>query len=164
MTSDAQSPEAFYASLPRKRMGAGLVCRDFQGRVLLVRPTYKPTWEIPGGAVEADESPAAAVAREVGEELGVELPIGRLLAVDWIPPTAPKTEGLMLLFDGGRIDDATTSTFRLPADELSEWALVEPDRFDALVSPGLARRLRETLLGIALEETRYLENGIPPSQ
>lgn len=44
------------------------------GRVLLVQPTYKPTWEVPGGSVEAGESPAAAAAREVAVELGVALP------------------------------------------------------------------------------------------
>lgn len=50
----------YYASLATKRMGAGLVCRNATGSILLVRQTYKPTWEIPGGSVEADESPAAA--------------------------------------------------------------------------------------------------------
>ena len=72
----------YYASLPRKRIGAGLLCRDADDRILLVQPTYKPTWELPGGAVEAGESPAACAAREVKEELGVDLPIGRLLVVD----------------------------------------------------------------------------------
>ena len=60
----------FTATLPRKRMGAGLVMTDPSGRVLLVEPVYKADWEVPGGAVEADESPRAATIRELGEELG----------------------------------------------------------------------------------------------
>ncbi|HEY9339368.1 MAG TPA: NUDIX hydrolase, partial [Kribbella sp.] len=44
-------------------MAAGVLFRAVDGRVLLVEPSYKPNWEIPGGAVEADESPWAAAAR-----------------------------------------------------------------------------------------------------
>lgn len=161
MTDDLDEQARYYRSLPRKRMAAGLVCRDIAGRVLLVRPTYKPTWLVPGGVVEADESPADAVAREVREELGVELPIGRLLTVDWLPAAGPRTEGLMLLFDGGVISEATTATFQLPSEELSDWAFVEPDRFDAMLTPTLARRLRQSLLALATGASRYLENGSP---
>ena len=53
-------PNDFTATLPRKRMGAGVLLSDELGRVLLVEPTYKPSWEVPGGVVEADESPRAA--------------------------------------------------------------------------------------------------------
>jgi ADP-ribose pyrophosphatase YjhB (NUDIX family) len=41
------------ATLPRKRMGAALLFRDPDDRVLLVEPTHKPYWELPGGVVEA---------------------------------------------------------------------------------------------------------------
>jgi hypothetical protein len=43
--------EDYTATLPRKRMGAGLLLTDPSGRVLLVEPAYKDYWEIPGGAV-----------------------------------------------------------------------------------------------------------------
>ena len=63
-------------------MAAGVLFRSADGRVLLVEPSYKPNWEIPGGAVEADESPWDGAARELAEELGLRLPVGRLLVVD----------------------------------------------------------------------------------
>nr|BFE76200.1 hypothetical protein GCM10020092_095010 [Actinoplanes digitatis] len=44
----------FTATLPRKRMAAGVLLSDGRDRVLLVEPTYKPYWEIPGGTVEAE--------------------------------------------------------------------------------------------------------------
>jgi 8-oxo-dGTP pyrophosphatase MutT (NUDIX family) len=44
---------------------------DRQGRVLVVNPTYKPRWELPGGAGEEDESPGTAAVREIAEELGI---------------------------------------------------------------------------------------------
>lgn len=53
---------------------AGALLRD--GRLLLTRrPEGDPLagyWELPGGKVEADETPETALAREWSEELGVE--------------------------------------------------------------------------------------------
>ena len=112
----------FTATLPRKRMGAGVLLSDPNGRVLLVEPSYKDYWEIPGGAVEADESPYAAVIREVEEELCLPVRPGRLLVTDWVPPRPGRTEGLMLLFDGGILTPEQTARIRLPAEELRGWA------------------------------------------
>ncbi|MEJ2860906.1 NUDIX hydrolase [Actinomycetospora flava] len=44
----------------RPLVAAAAVFRDDDGRVLLVHPVYKPGWELPGGIVEAGESPAVA--------------------------------------------------------------------------------------------------------
>ncbi|MEE1823793.1 NUDIX hydrolase [Streptomyces sp. BE20] len=38
-----------------------------------------------GGMVEATETPSEAAAREIGEEVGLHVPIGRLLVVDSLP-------------------------------------------------------------------------------
>jgi 8-oxo-dGTP diphosphatase len=60
----------YTATLPTKRIAASVLFTGSDGRILLVEPTYKDYWEVPGGAVEAGESPRAAAVREVGEELG----------------------------------------------------------------------------------------------
>ncbi|MFD8566782.1 NUDIX domain-containing protein [Streptomyces sp. NPDC059639] len=49
----------------RKRVAARILFFDGQDRILLVDPLYKEPWEIPGGAVETDESPKAGARREV---------------------------------------------------------------------------------------------------
>lgn len=116
MVSDSK---AFSRTLPRKRCAAGALYTNQQGEVLLVVPAYKPEWEIPGGTVEADESPHSTCVREVREELGVDLPVGRLLALDYRPEDDNATEMLIFLFDGGVLDETTIARITLPEDELS---------------------------------------------
>ncbi|MEU8665246.1 NUDIX hydrolase [Actinoplanes philippinensis] len=149
----------FTAALPRKRMGAGLLLCDDRGRTLLVEPTYKDHFEIPGGAVEADESPYTAVVRELKEELGLSVRPGRLLVTDWVPPRPDRTEGLMLLFDGGILTAEQTARIRLPADELRGWAWCTPQEADQRLSGLLARRLAAAVRARAENTTVYLENG-----
>lgn len=62
------------------RVSAGVIFTDDESRVLMLRTTYKDYWEIPVGYVEPGESPHAAAAREGREELGRDVPIGRMLA------------------------------------------------------------------------------------
>ena len=56
------------------------VIRDHRGRILLARRTegrdLAGLWEFPGGKHEPDETPPAALARELREELGIEVEIG----------------------------------------------------------------------------------------
>jgi 8-oxo-dGTP pyrophosphatase MutT (NUDIX family) len=80
--------------------------RDSAGQVLLVEPSYTSDWEIPGGAVEADEPPWAAAARELAEELSWDDPLGRLLVVYHVRPQDSRPEGVVFVFDGGVLDEA----------------------------------------------------------
>jgi 8-oxo-dGTP diphosphatase len=151
---------AHIAGLARVRAAAGVLFRDGSGRVLLVRPTYKDDWEVPGGAVEADESPLAAARREVREELGCDFPVGRLLVVDWVAAEPPWDAGLMFLFDGGVLLSASVDRITLPPDELSAFAFVAPADLSDRLRPRLARRVRAAL---DADLGGYLEGGYQTS-
>jgi 8-oxo-dGTP diphosphatase len=156
------SSDDYTATLPRKRMGAGALLSDAEGRILLVQPSYKPEWEIPGGCVEADESPLTAVVRELREELGLDLQPSRLLVTDWVPPQLDRTEGLMMLFDGGVLDTEQSAAIRLPPDELLSWAWCTTEDAQQRLPPLLARRIITAMHARAEQSCVYLENGFPP--
>ncbi|MFG2044025.1 NUDIX domain-containing protein [Dactylosporangium sp. NPDC048998] len=147
------------ATLPRKRMGSGVLFRDAVNRILLVGPAYKNYWELPGGVVEGDESPYDAARREVGEELGLAMSPGRLLVVDWVPPRPDRTEGVMFAYDGGVLDAEATANLQLPADELRSWAWCTLAEAQQRLPPLLARRAAAALEATAGAVTYYLEDG-----
>ncbi|MEV8516230.1 NUDIX hydrolase [Dactylosporangium sp. NPDC051484] len=149
----------YTATLPRKRMGSGVLFRDAAHRILLVDPVYKDDWELPGGAVDGDESPYDAARREVEEELGLAMSPGRLLVVDWVPPRPGRTEGVMFVYDGGVLGTETTANFQLPADELHGWAWCTLAEAQRRLSPLLARRAAAALQAAADTVTYYLEEG-----
>jgi 8-oxo-dGTP diphosphatase len=64
----------------RTVLAAGAVVRDAEGRLLLVQRGHDPEagrWTLPGGRVETGETPARAAAREVTEETGLVVAVGR---------------------------------------------------------------------------------------
>jgi 8-oxo-dGTP diphosphatase len=90
-----------YGRLPRKRVGAGALITDAAGRVLMVEPTYKAAWEVPGGVVEADETAFDACRRECLEELGIEVGIERLLVIEHQCDGGHRGDSIMFIYDGG---------------------------------------------------------------
>jgi 8-oxo-dGTP pyrophosphatase MutT (NUDIX family) len=140
------------------RLAAGVLFFDDAGRVLLVKPTYKDGWDIPGGYVEPGESPRAACVREVAEELGIKPPIGNLLVTDWAPhPT--DGDKLLFVFDGGRLADNDLARVQLAADEISEFAFHAIDQLTAALIPRLARRVAAAAEAHRAGRSVYLEHG-----
>ncbi len=144
-------------TLPKKRMGAGALFLDEQGRLLLVNPTYKPQWEIPGGIVEQDESPRQACIREVQEEIGLTRPIERLLSVSYHAGHTSRTEALMFIFWGGVLTAEEIAAICLPTTELSEYRFVTLTEALTLLTPALGERVRQSLEVLPTERTLYLE-------
>lgn len=139
---------------------AGALFLDGGGRVLIVEPTYKDHWEIPGGMLEVGETPSQACAREVEEELGLRVRLGRLLVVDWAPHPV-FGDRVLFVFDGGTLDAAQLAAISLQAEELASYALIAPSEVEARLIPRLARRVRAALTARAGGMTSYLEHGLP---
>lgn len=140
------------------RLAAGVLFFDDAGRVLLVKPTYKDGWDIPGGYVEPGESPRAACIREVAEELGIKPPIGDLLVTDWAPhPT--DGDKILFVFDGGCLADSDLARVQLATDEIGEYAFHAVDQLAAALIPRLAHRVVAAAEAHQTGRSVYLEHG-----
>jgi RimJ/RimL family protein N-acetyltransferase/8-oxo-dGTP pyrophosphatase MutT (NUDIX family) len=146
-------PEGFRALLnsflPRKRAISQLLVRDREGRVLICQLTYKRDWDLPGGVVEVGESPQLAAAREVQEELALDLEAGQLLLTDWLPPWSGWDDAVCLVFDGGEHDHGISDRIRKQAREIrdAEFATVEQVR--ERCADFTARRIESALANLA---------------
>jgi len=146
--------------MARPVMGSGVLYRDGSDRLVLVKPSYKEGWDLPGGIVEPGESPHQAVCREVVEELGTALPVGRLLVVDWAPDDVVGDK-LLWVFDGGVLADAQLAALRVDGEELLDAAAHPAADLEALCPPRLARRIRTAMAALDAVDGVYAELGAP---
>lgn len=143
---------------PTKRIAVGALIRDQVGRLLLVKPAYRDGWLVPGGIVDADESPRAGLCRELREELNLVLEPGRLLCVDYVSAHGDFADGIHLLFDGGYLANNLVEVIRVYDPELHTLQWVTDEEAQGLLVPSLARRVR-SLLQAQTSELLYMENG-----
>ncbi|MFF8491557.1 NUDIX domain-containing protein [Streptomyces albidoflavus] len=149
------------AKMAHPRMAAGALFFDDADRILLVEPSYKDYRDIPGGYVEAGESPLQACAREVEEELGIRPAIGRLLVVDWAPNPG-EGDKILYLFDGGRLGGDECQHIALQEDELRGYSFHDTGELMELTIPRLVRRITAGIEARSNGVTAYLEHGAVP--
>jgi 8-oxo-dGTP diphosphatase len=149
------------AELPAIPVSAGALIFDQAERLLILKPTYKTGWTIPGGVMEEDgETPWDACRREVREECGIEVRSGRLACVDFRPGRPGHPGGIRFLFDCGTADDAALAAITVQPEEIAEYRLAPLEDALALLRPPIRRRVR------AVSRRRgfvYLEDGRPVS-
>lgn len=144
--------------MAKPRVAAGALFFDAADHVLLVKPTYKDGWEIPGGYVEPGETPIGACEREVKEELGLDRQITKLLVADWAP-SEKEGDKLLFVFDGGTISQAEHDAIALPPDELERYDYFPNAELPNLLIPRLARRVQAAIDARHEAQMAYLENG-----
>jgi 8-oxo-dGTP diphosphatase len=152
----AAGPEEALPAIPAS---AGALIFDQAGRLLILKPTYKSGWTIPGGVMEAGgETPWAACRREVREECGLDVRQGRLACVDFRPPRPGKPGGIRFLFDCGAFTDDELAAIVLQPEELSAYQLVPVRTALDLLRKPIRRRVKAAWRA---NSTCYLENGRP---
>lgn len=141
-------------------LAAGALITDPSGRVLLVKPNYRDHWAVPGGICEQGEPPHEACARELLEELGLPIPAGPLLVVNWTAPEGERPKSMMhFVFDGGTLRDG--SEIRLQYEELDEYRFVEPGAVTSYLPDYSVPRIGAALRARAERTVIYLPSGEP---
>ena len=123
----------------------GGIVLDADGRLLLVLRGRAPsagTWSVPGGRVEAGESDVEATAREVLEETGVPVEVGRLVGA--VERDAPNGDVYVIRDYLCRpASDADAVTVRA-GDDAADARWFTPEETLALkTAPGLVAALQE---------------------
>jgi len=148
-------PAAWYATLATMYGTAAALITDPAGLVLLVKPNYRDHWSLPGGVLEHGEPPHVGCAREVAEELGLTLPLGGLLTIDWVAPEGDRARPTVaFIFDGGVVADG--SAIVLQESELDAFEFVPPGLTADYLPPHTARRVAAALRGRATGAPVYL--------
>lgn len=155
--------EAYLKSLPKKQVASGAIFLDEQGQLLILHPSYKERWEIPGGTVEAGESPRDAARREVKEEMGLDVEIKQMLVCDYWYPTEGREDNIHFIFFGGILDDSEIDKIQLSKEEISKYEFIpfetDKDRERIGSRPRVGPRVLQALQALDIGESFYLENS-----
>lgn len=124
-------------------VGVGAVVVDDE-RLLLVRranPPFAGTWALPGGRVEAGETVAEAVTRELREETGLEGVCGRLIGVVELLPEETDGPHLVVLDHEVTLFESAEPVAGSDANA-ARWVYVG-DVVDLPLAPGVAEFLHD---------------------
>ena len=145
---------AYFAEDPQEvRLSVSAVVRrpDSEREILLMKRSDNSHWGLPGGYVEPGESVEVATEREVREETGYEIEVGRLVGVYSDPGTQ------VIEYEGGRRVQAVNLCFEAVATSLGE--LTTPDEtleigfFDTRELPEPFVPIHELRISDALENS-----------
>lgn len=159
----AEGREGFTAVMnsvtPRKRVIAHVLLTDEAGRVCTLETTFKPDWELPGGILDPGETPRQGAIREVCEELGYTIAIGRLLVVDWLAPYLGWEDAVELVFDAGTLNPRSVGLLHPDGTEIRAIHWLEPAAAVARMAAYARGRLPAALEARQTGRTAYLEAG-----
>lgn len=123
---------------PRHIVAASALVRNQEGQILLVR-THDRGWEPPGGQIESGETLTDGVKREVLEESGAHVEIGRLAAVRSNLTSSIVIFGFEAHYLGGQLR---------PSDETPEVQWVSPERALKMIThPAILQVVKDVLAG-----------------
>lgn len=147
-----------YTTFPRKRVAAGALIYNESGEILIVKPNYRDYWLVPGGVSDENESPMETASRELQEEIGISLPIKRLLCIDYKHTVGDVLESVQFIF----LAKYSGETIIQCQKELEAWRFAPVKEALSLLSQGLAKRMQWAIRAEKENTMYYLENGENP--
>jgi 8-oxo-dGTP pyrophosphatase MutT (NUDIX family) len=108
-----------------------------EGKVLISLDKTQPNWDIPGGRIHVGENPKEGLARELKEELGVEVAVGEPFYTDFVGPSR------FLVVYHATLKNPEEQ-FTPAADEIAEVRWVGKDEYASLSYWDTYRKLLDT--------------------
>ena len=133
----------FLARRPMTLGVRGLVHDAANNSIFLIRHTYVPGWQLPGGGVEVGETMETALRREFFEEANIGF------------PTSPRLKSLHFNRHASRrdhvafylIEDFSQPSPKMPDREIAESGFFPLDRLPKGITPATLRRIAEVFEG-----------------
>jgi 8-oxo-dGTP diphosphatase len=113
---------------PNYSVGAICVIERTDGRILLVRQTYRSNWGLPGGLLKRREAPAEAVRREVAEEIGLDIELLGEPAV----VVESRLHRVDVVYRGRPAPGADPDAVRVGSPEIEAWSWFGPEQLPQL--------------------------------
>ena len=120
----------------------GLVHDRASNSIFLIRHTYVPGWQLPGGGVELGETMEQSLARELEEEANIVASAPVLKSVH-LNRQASRRDHVALYL----VEQFTQTAPKLPDREIAEAGFFQLDRLPEATTPATLRRIAETLGG-----------------
>ncbi|MFA6075800.1 MAG: NUDIX hydrolase [Negativicutes bacterium] len=134
----------YYDRQPKKLIAAKVLLFNDVGELLLVKPGYKPYWSLPGGLVEANESPLAAGIREVFEETGLNIN-PELADVEWFPANEEYPERIHFTFFGGVLTAGQIAMIAIDGQEIVDFQFAAPEKAYELLNTNVVAGVRKCI-------------------
>lgn len=120
------------ARLDRRFSSAAVLIENSRSELLIVKANYKSHWSLPGGIVDAGESPAEAAVREVFEEVGINISKDDL---EFVALASRKSSDYMThqFIFSIILDDEKLTNIKLQESEIESYQFIkksEVDQFD----------------------------------
>ena len=128
-------------------LGVRGCCIDGDGRVFLVRHTYRPGWYLPGGGIERSETALTALGRELREEGGILL--GAEPALFGVYYNRLQKRDHVIVYVSR--DFSRPNPPPIPNREIAEAGFFKTDALPDEATPATRRRIGEIFAGAAID-------------
>ncbi|MEU7553242.1 NUDIX hydrolase [Streptomyces sp. NPDC044571] len=159
--ADADAVHAYRSARPGPLVAATAVVLDLRGRVLVLTPSGRADRRLPGGPVDETETPETGLARVLGEELHLSVPVGRLLAVDSRGPGPLGRARIEHVHLVGPLPPAQIAALSCTQGKVASADWLAPDEAYAVLPAQLAPRLRAALSALYAGSVAHLVEGVP---
>ncbi|HKJ28219.1 MAG TPA: NUDIX hydrolase [Anaerolineales bacterium] len=143
----------------------------YQNNLLILKPSYRDYWLLPGGGLLEGESPRDACIREIREEISLHVTLAQLLCIDFLPigltitglnsTRTLKNEELTFLFLAESLTNLQKTQLCVDGKEIVSHQFVSLDEAKSHFPSYMVKRLPHCLNAIKDQTTYYLENGEP---
>lgn len=124
----------------------GLIHDRAKNSVFLIRHTYVPGWQLPGGGVEVGETLPEALARELGEEGNIVLNAPPVLRSMHFNRRSSRRDHVGFYV----VETFSQTAPKLPDHEIAEAGFFPLDRLPDKTTPATLKRIAEVFQGTAV--------------